>query len=359
MSDKPGTNDIDDGIYSRAPAGSISVPAELVNFKKTTTSTDFRWLVNSEDIGFKLVDWQSDPTRIIYYGGKYHMWMIDTPVDWGIKSSGTVEDNLRLRLEPPERLKQGFSRILYMTSDDTHHWSAVGYVPLGPRGSCYDLDLEQANVVYYEGKFYLFTEGFTTNVEKYGQRRAGITCLVAASPEGPWEQPPGVDLLVGPEMDAGGSWDSMHVNNPRHILLDGRWYMYYKGRRRLGSPTDNGVAIAESILGPYKKYGGNPIMKGHGQFCWGYKHGVLMIPHHQNWIHWSEDGIHFAPVANDPNIFRFGALYVPGDPLFGEPAGVEPSTRYWGFETIDKTRPGNQRPDPDVEGIEFEFGSDS
>ena len=94
-------------------------------------------------------------------------------------------------------------------------------------------------------------------------------------------------------------------------------------------------------------------MKGHGQFCWRYSHGVLMIPHHQNWIHWSEDGIHFAAVANDPNIVRFGALYVPGDPLFGEPAGVEPSTRYWGFETIDKPRPGDQRPDPDVEAIEF------
>ena len=64
-----------------------------------------------------------------------------------------------------------------------------------------------------------------------------------------------------------------------------------------------------------------------------------------------------ALVANDPNIVRFGALYVPGDPLFGEPSGVEPSTRYWGFETIDKTRPGDQRPDPDVEAIDFEFGS--
>ena len=115
----------EDGIYSRAPAGRISIPAELDNFKKTTTSTDFRWLVNSEDFGFKTEDWQSDPTRIIYYGGKYHMWMIDTPVDWGIKSSGVVEDNMLIHLEPPERIKQGFSRILYMTSEDTHHWTAV------------------------------------------------------------------------------------------------------------------------------------------------------------------------------------------------------------------------------------------
>ena len=86
----------------------------------------------------------------------------------------------------------------------------------------YDLDLEQANVIYYEERFYLFAEGFTINIEKYGQRRAGTTWLVADSSEGPWERPPGVDLLVGPEMVASGSWDSMHANNPRHILLDGR-----------------------------------------------------------------------------------------------------------------------------------------
>ena len=87
--------------------------------------------------------------------------------------------------------------------------------------------------------------------------------------------------------------------------------MYYKSRRRKKEPTYNGVAISESLQGPYRKYEGNPLMKGHGHFCWRYKHGVVMIPHHENWIHWSEDGIHFAPVANDPNSFTFGTLYVP------------------------------------------------
>ena len=327
----------DDGIYSRAPESTYTIPHELYHLKKHGTSTEYTWLTNADAIGFDTKGWQSDPSRIIYHGGRYHMWMIDLKSD-------------------EERLKVGLSRILYVVSEDTYTWSAVGYIPLGPKGSCYDFEIEQANVVFYEGGFYLFSEGFTTNIEKYGQRRAGITCLVADSPEGPWKQPEGVDLLIAPTIDDGESWDCVHVNNPRHVYLNGTWFMYYKSRRRPGAPTENGVATADSLLGPYKRYGNNPLMQGHGHFCWRYKHGLVMIPNYRHWMHWSEDGIRFAPVVCGPEVFNFGALYVPEDPLFGEPVSTGSSRKLWGFETVLKT-PKEVRPmNWDVDRITFSFG---
>ena len=159
-----------------------------------------------------------------------------------------------------------------------------------------------------------------------------------------------------PERD-GKSWDSDGGWNPRHVYLDGKWYMYYKGVRKEGVPTENGLAIADAITGPYKKYKGNPLLKGHGHFCWRYKHGMLMIPNYGNWergdrwIHWSEDGIHFAPIAKSNNVFVFGSLYSPYDPLFGEPQIEESTAKFWGFESV--MGPGRQW---DVERIEWRIG---
>ena len=348
----------DDGIYSRAAERTYTVPAELKRITMTRTSSNMSWIVNPEDVNLNLNNFQSDPSRIIYHGGKYHMWMLDM--------DRADDAEYILRDEPDffnTRKGQAFrpkaSRILYLSSEDTHHWTAHGHLPVGPEGSCYDLLLEQVNVVYHEGRFYLFTEVWTTNVAKYGHRAVGITCLVADSPAGPWTKPPGIDVLVKPERDDGKSWDSERVLNPRHVYLNETWLMYYKSFRK-GNPSENGLAIADSITGPYRKYEGNPLLKGHGHFCWRYKHGMLMIPNYgdvtkeegERWIHWSEDGIHFAPIEKSRNVFAFGFLYVPYDPLAGEPQTEASTTEFWGFETV---KPPSDR-DWDVERIEWRLG---
>ena len=143
------------------------------------------------------------------------MWMID--LDRAICAEAYYWQDPKFFETPKGRdFRPTFSRILYLSSEDTHHWTAHGHLPLGPEGSCYDLLLEQPNVVCHESRFYLFSEVWTTNIEDYGHRMVGITCLVADSPAGPWEKPPGVDILVKPELD-GESFDSDRVLNPRHI----------------------------------------------------------------------------------------------------------------------------------------------
>ena len=98
-------------------------------------------------------------------------------------------------------------------------------------------------------------------------------------------------------------------------------------------------------------------MKGHGHFCWRYRHGMLMIPNFDHpdtgkpWIHWSEDGIHFAPIEASDVAFRFGSLYVPYDPLAGEPQTQEFTTEFWGFQSV---KPPDR--DWDVERIEWKIG---
>jgi len=200
----------DGQIYSLAKKGTYKIPPELKNFRKTQSPLK---LVNAKAFGFDPKTWQSDPSRVIYHRGKYHCWMI----------VGYVPYNSDRWAQHDRANKDRKSWILYMTSEDTYNWTAVNYLPLGPKGSCYDLAIEQANVFHHKGKFYLFSDGWTTNVEKYGQKRAGIFCMVADSPEGPWEQVG--DVLVKPAMDDGKSWDSMYVVNPRHVYINGKWLM--------------------------------------------------------------------------------------------------------------------------------------
>jgi len=309
-----------DGIYSLATEGTYTLPAELHDMKVKKIRKPLQ-IINAREFGIEPKSlWQSDPSRVLYHGGRYHCWMI-----FGY---GNFKDD-------------GTSWILHISSKDTYNWSADDFVPLGPKGSCYDVAIEQANIVYQEGRFYLFSEGFTSNIRKYGQRRAGIFCLVSDAPGGPWKQVG--DLLLAPERDGGKSWDSVHVTNPLHVFLNGRWFMYYKSRRRPEEPTKNGVAISESLTGPYIKYHGNPLLEGHGHFGWRYKHGMLMLPFAANTLLWSEDGIHFSsPLvkerkdASPEKLFLFGSLYLPNDSTCGQPATTKPIMTYWGFETIQR-----------------------
>ena len=158
---KNNRNTKSDGICSRADDNTVSIPPELKGFEKHTTARNYKWLQNADAIGIDGRDWQSDPSRIIYYNGSYHMWIIDTTRKWLGESSGLYSDNMRELIETPEHIADGLSRILYLASHDGHIWKARHHLPLGPAGSCYDLDLEQANVVFHDNTIvFLVSVGF-------------------------------------------------------------------------------------------------------------------------------------------------------------------------------------------------------
>jgi len=339
-----------DDIYNPAPEGTFNVPQELKNFR--VTASEPLKVTNAKEFGkYPATWWQSDPSRVIFHNGEYHFWVINKP-----------EAKLHYRTEAAvkkhPRPKDGLSGILYMKSKDTYNWQAVSFVPLGPVGSSYDYDLEQANVVYHKGKFYLFSEGHTTNVKKYGQVCAGMVCLEADDPAGPWRQVGG-DHVLHPSLD-GTSFDTDAVPNPCHVFLNGKWLMYYKGTKKV--TTRNGVAFADNLIGPYTKSELNPLLVGHGHFAWRYKHGIIMLMFDAWWednrarILWTEDGVHFVPLAEKEGTFLWGSFYLPNDPTCGEPVTNTQPRKYWGIVSDCSRRDKGEW--WNLERFEWQFGAD-
>ena len=311
-------------IYSWAEVGTYKVPPELKNFRKATS---LFILTNAAKFGIKADDWMSDASSILHYKGTYHCWVIH---QYNVKRS------------------DGNSWVLHITTTDTTNWMAVGYVPLGPKGSCYDNQINSGDVVFHDGKWYFFGGASSTDKTKT-IGGAGIVCLVANAPEGPWQQV-GDDYLLKP---GGNAWESNFggLDNPEIIHLNGKWFMYYKTLAkslasvpRAGRFTVCSVAVSDSLTGPYKKYERNPLFQAHGVFAFRYKQGIVMMPFGSaatSCVMWSEDGLHFtAPLENDyytplpQNFFMFGSLYVPHDPLFGAAVTDKPVTKYWGLDNI-------------------------
>jgi len=133
----------------------------------------------------------------------------------------------------------------------------------------------------------------------------GIGVAVADSPGGPWKK---IDAnpVLRPADDA-AAFDSMRVDDASLLHRDGRYWLYYKGRRRGHTPgeTKLGVAIAERPEGPYEKHPAGPLHPGHEVLVWPHGAGVasMATAAGPRRIYFAPDGIHFAPrneVADPP-----------------------------------------------------------
>jgi len=289
-----------------------------------------------EYIGDKkaLVDdglWKESPSRIIYHGGKYHVWFMH--LDTRIKNEGL-----------------GFrAKNHYLTSSDGYKWEVIDQMPNGEPGSFDDVWREGLQVVKFDGKFWMFYAGNTRDPSKtlYGSKvnAYGIGLLVADNPAGPWKRAVEGPLFTRSEDPE--AWDYDQVNNPYPVYFKGKWFVYYKASNRSinggSGRTWQGVAVAVagSITGPYTKYEGNPICDGHGSFAWAYRGGIALMPFgydlSEGRIHWSPDGLHFHnvddPVSRGIKTPVFSSLYLPNDPLCGDPVTDKEPDQFWGLET--------------------------
>jgi len=274
--------------------------------------------------------WQESPSRIIFHDGKYHTWIMHLTF---YRSVGRI----------------GEARNYYLSSEDGYRWKVEAECPPGEPGSYDDIWREGLQVVAFDGKFWMFYAGNASDAKKYGndQRtgarkgdpRHGIGLLVADQPQGPWKRATDEPLFV--RSDDPNAWDYDMVNNPYPVYFKGKWFIYYKSRNTQNGGslhTLQGVAVAESITGPYVKYENNPICDGHGSFVWAWRGGITMLPFGANGkIHWSPDGLHWHNVDN-PASRRiktpvFSGFYLPHDPLSGTPVTREEPDEIWGLET--------------------------
>jgi hypothetical protein len=279
--------------------------------------------VMSDD--YEMGDWQESPSKIIFHEGMYHMWIIDIPQG----DVPTSEGGAAKRVE---------SVTTYMNSKDGKLWFDRGKLPLGEKGSIDDAERLAPDVIKHDGRFYLFYEPMTTNDEQYRQRRCGIAALVSDKPEGPWTYAR-EGLLLTPEIDDPGAWDHLFVANPRIEYLNGKWFMYYKGKGLDSTKTKNGVATSDHLLGPYTKYKGNPLMGGHSANLVKYRNGLIYMNYHKHAFYWTEDGFTFTLIrkfgggtgmAEDMN---WSSFWQPNNPLHGGDPSKGDATELWGVSS--------------------------
>ena len=154
------------------------------------------------------------------------------------------------------------SKIGYAVSDNPYGGFKYKGVALSGSGQGWDADaVHNPAVIKYDGKYYMYHMGNYGNGEFWNHRnnqRIGVS--VAENPNGPWLhcKEPLVDI-------SSDSFDSLMTSNPSVTVGgDGKFYMIYKGVTDNGKPPIGGavvcgIAVSDSPLGPFKKYG-KPIM---------------------------------------------------------------------------------------------------
>lgn len=289
----------------------MKLPKELLEVERKTVET-----VNLPS------DNNHDPSNILYDQGTYYLWY-------------TQHDN--------ERPYDHFAdcKIMCCTSKDGIHWEE-GKDALLPAESGWDCaGVLTANVIHDKGRFYMFYTGEGTDFAEGKTTRRCCGLAAADTPDGPFERLGNEPVL---QWEEEGSWDDEAVDDISAVFFQNRWLVYFKGSRLTepdGDKTMLGLAWADTITGPYHRYEGNPVIRGHAFSIWPYKEGLCLLSglkhregegriYGDNWndpegiqyLYYSEDGIHFEPCAPFPN--RASGIFIP------EGEDQKDITKYWG-----------------------------
>ena len=137
---------------------------------------------------------------------------------------------------------------------------------LAPRGEGFwdGTTCHNPHIKFVDGKYCLFYMGNSNR--KTDTKRVGLA--VADSPYGPWERP---DQPLVDASEEEGAWDNHCTSNPSFVKgPDGKYRLYYKSWNtgeyenytdpKVRGNRKYGLAIADSLKGPYIKYEGNPVI---------------------------------------------------------------------------------------------------
>jgi len=227
-----------------------------------------------------------DPSDVIKVGNTWYVWYTKvygrSPGYWG--------------------------SIWYATSgDEGFTWQEKGEaLGLGAEGSFDSQATFTPNIMYAQGKYYLFytgvkpTPGRTDGIFENNSTN-DITAIGVAesnSPDGPFRRFLGGEpTLKISSME--NSFDSYRIDDAVLLVRDGKYWLYYKGRSLQHGPegpgkTKMGVAFAESPGGPYTKYENNPILdKSHEVMIWKQGQGVACLASLSSTFEYSADGLDF------------------------------------------------------------------
>jgi hypothetical protein len=136
---------------------------------------------------------------------------------------------------------------------------------LAPRGEGYwdGTTCHNPHIQFVDGKYCLFYMGNSNR--RTNTKRIGLATSDSLS--GPWKRPDQPLLEAGPE----GAWDDHCTSNPSFIKHpNGQYWLYYKSwntdeyehpvNPKIRGNRKYGLAIADRLEGPYKRYSDKPII---------------------------------------------------------------------------------------------------
>ncbi len=259
-----------------------------------------------------------DPSKILKIDGTYYVW-------YTYRNTGCDPVGRAKATETIPSADWDLCDIWYATSKDGVTWEEQGIAVHRPeRPALGWRSISTPDVLYYEGKYYLYYQAFSVFDGKVGDD-CPVKVSWATSPDGPWTTEDHIVVENGPE----GSWDQFSIHDPQPIVMGDKIYLYYKSdyNERGNLVRSTGLAIAEDPLGPFVKYELNPVMNsGHETQMFRFKEGIAAIlakdGHEANTIQYAPDGKNFelasicdvVPVAcgvYDPDAFT-GVEYARG-----------------------------------------------
>ena len=226
-----------------------------------------------------------DPSNIIFYERKYYAY-------W-------------TRAEEKTNLYSG--SIFCGTSEDGIVWTELGEVLSRSEGDGWDnFGVITPYVVPERNGFYLFytsshkSEG--ENWEVRGEKnKRNIGVAFSEKPYLPFARISSSPLLSPSE----SGWDSYLVDDTHIMKSGGKYYLYYKGGDKEVTPSTTrwGLAVSDTVCGPYKKYEDNPVTdSGHTVCIIRYGRGLIALFDNagpcRHSIGYSENGICFEHVKN-------------------------------------------------------------
>lgn len=261
----------------------------------------------SEGIGRQEGVTRRDPSDVIRAGDTYFVYY--SKVD----HSKLPERDRRLRAS-------GYSATIWYASsrDEGRTWVERGEaLGVGAPGAFDSHAIFTPNILKADEKYYLFYTGVKPTPGRAdggfaNNSTTDVTALglaVSDSPGGPFRRVRETPILATskPSNDpktTPSRFDSFRVDDASLIVRDGKYWLYYKGRNiddGQGGPgkTKMGVAIAETIEGPYvKQNGGDPILdSSHEVLVWPHREGVAAYASMSRALEYATDGLDF---TSDP-----------------------------------------------------------
>ncbi|WP_448249648.1 glycoside hydrolase family 117 protein [Thalassotalea agariperforans] len=247
-----------------------------------------------------------DPSKIIKVDGLYYMWYTKRDTITPPRGAEHCTDEI-------PSTDWDLAEIWYATSHDGFTWQEQGVAITRPAKPALGWrSVSTPDILVWQGKYYLYYQAFMEASGLKGDH-CPVTMSVAEKPNGPWS-PCGKIIVPNGEP---GSWDQFSIHDPYLLVYQDKIHLYYKSAYgdRPEYLVGNGLAIADSPLGPFKKHPLNPILNsGHETTYFPFKSGIAAFAirngNESNSIQYAPDGVNFSlasvtsmmPVAAGPYV---------------------------------------------------------